>query len=671
MTSIREVPAPAADAREGFVAQSLRLLHYHRRSIWWITSRVLLVGVVWTAVCLGFFPKYVARAKMTLLPSGSEIGYAQARLEAWADSPAATLAQTQSEILLSRTLAEAVAQVWQEERTGDAKAPGIGDRLQRMLIAPIAGARSLLAVVNTGRWAMPDPFTALVQTIQARTRVENIPGSLVFQVRVEWDNAESAARLANLITERYVAQSLNTSQEEMRIAREFIDARIRETGLELLGIQRHIQAYRSEAGLYVPATDLQLALEELSGSVRDLHTTSIEGQQLDARIASLRAYQSPAALATIEADRAGLKTRQEAIGRVIREQSNRLDEMPGKEAGLLDLYRERTNRERALGTLQDRLLDTKIAEASQLGTARVIDAAVPPLLPEQPRLLRGAVGSLLLGLLLSGVFVLASESPRASIRSPSDLGAAVEGLLSVMPFAPETSATDDPDEAKTGRFAEFFRRMLHGPYGTVAHQRMVKRHTEGLLVQMVERGRGRVWLFLSANGGEGKTSVVRRLAHLATDAGRKVLLVDGHFARPRLQELLAPKKAPGLAELLTSATLPLADVTRAIDAGVDLIGASANGVSAAARWDTARVREDLRALAADYDLILIDGGALHRDPSTARLTPLADEVVCVVDATASRAGDLEVVRESLGARAAGLSVLSNKVQYKPDYQFAG
>lgn len=653
---------------DDLLKRSFRLLCYYRRRIWWIVSRVFVLTVLITALGLAFCPTYVARTKLTLLPTRSEIGFAAGRPETWGVSPAALLGQTHAESLLSRALAEDVARALQAENAANPNNGEMMGRIRRWLVAPVMGSfHRAVTLLNTGRWTKPDPFMSLVDGIRGRTRVQNLPGSFVFQVGVTWENPTMAARIANLMTERYVQMALRTGQAEMRTTREYIDARIEETGSELQALEKQIEEYRTGERLYASSTDLELGLQEMSRYLMDLNATRVNWEQLDARINALKSYQTPASLAAIEAERTGLKSRQAAVEKVIDEQMAKLDKLPAKEAGLLDLYRVRMSKERALTALQDRLLDTKVAEAAQLSAVRVIDTAIPPVYPERPLLLRNAASSVLVGLLFSLGFVLLAEARRAGLRSREDLGADAGALLGLVPAVAATTH-DDPDAEKGGKMAEFFRGIAHGRHGTVAHRRRVKRHLEHLFLRLADDGRAGVCLFTSLNGGEGKTFLLDQLARLAREAGRKVLLVDANLSQPALHLSFGKPLTAGLTELLLGHATAR-DVVVSVDESVDLICAGMVRVNGQARWDLAACKEQLNSLAAGYDMVLMDSAALRQDPAAGRLLPLAERVVCVFDATASARDDLHAVREFLRDATGPVHFILNKVLCRADFLF--
>ncbi|MEI6787183.1 MAG: hypothetical protein WCL49_01770 [bacterium] len=656
------------------IKSSYRLLIYHRQRIWWITTRILVVTIVITAFCLAFRPRYVARTTITILPTRSEIGYAS-QSGNWASSPATLLGKTYEETLSSLTLAQDVARTLLERDRAEYNNGGPLGHMRRQLVGPVFGFfNKVLALLNTGRWETQDPTVALGQAIQNRTDVKNLQGSYVYEIAVTWENPKIAATMANLIAERNVALTLKSNQEEMRTTREFIEKRIVETKSELTDVDKKIRDYRVSEKLYAAVTDLDLSLQEQSQYQRELTAIQINRAQLDTKIESLKAYQTPVALVAIESERAELKTREAAIQKAIDAQMAKLDKLPAKEAGLLDLYRTRLTTERAMAALQDRLLDTKVSEAAQLSSARVIDKAIVPLYPEGPLMLKNILAALIVGLLLSGGYILMMEAWRPGLRSREDLDTESDSLLGLVPFVTpndrDARGYGDPDlEKQGGGLPEFFRSLVFGRHGTVEHRRIAKRHLEHLLLRLTDgAGVPRSCMFVSLNGGEGKTYLIEQLVKLAKEAGRKILLIDANFGSPRLCQMFGSKPAPGLAEVLSCAA-EVKDVVVSVGPGVDMIGAGLMRINSQAKWAVESTRVAVAALAPAYDLILVDTGALRSDPSATRLLPLVTDVLCVMDAKKSRRPDAVEVRQRLDGAKVKIRFILNKKMYSGDNLF--
>jgi tyrosine-protein kinase Etk/Wzc len=638
----------------------LRLLAYHRGRVWWIISRLFIATVILTILGLAFNPKYVARTKLTLLPTRSEIGYAQARPEVMGLSPANALSQTHVEALLSRTLAEDVARDLKGRNGVLREKTGPLSKIRGYAIIPtVRAVNHVVTLANTGRWKRQDPVAVLAGRIRSHTKVQNVPGSFVFEIAVTWDEPSIAALIANLLTDRYMDITLDASREEMRRAREFIEARIGETEKTVAGVQKKITEYRASENVFSTSSDTDLGMEELSSYLRDLNATRVSWQQLDARMTAIKPYQTPAAVASIDAERTGLKSRQQALEKVIEEQINRLDKMPAKEAGLLDLYRERMIAERSLTGLQDRLLDTKVAEAAQLSTARVIDRAVPPDYPEAPLLLRNAAVSIVVGLLLSVGFVLVSEARRPGLRSPGDMGGESGALLGLVPCV----------SGREGFAGASWRMETNGLLKSSAarQNQAARRHVEHLVLRLAGDSSRQVCLFMALKGEESKSQLIARLADVAAEAGQKVLLIDASFNDPVLTRILGAKPAEGLAELLSGEHVQ-APVMSVRD-GVDLMGPGLRKLSVPAKWALGTAKQTIAALSGSYDLVFIDSAPLLADTSAVRLLPLADRVICAINADSAGRSDLQDLRNRLADHGGRIDFVLLNVRFAGDHMF--
>jgi tyrosine-protein kinase Etk/Wzc len=653
-------------SHDDLVKTTFRLLTYYRGRIWWITTRVFVLTVAITALGLVFVPKYVATTRLTLMPTRSEIGFAASHPEMWGMSPVAMLCQTHEETLMSRTLALDVARTLRADSSAELNNGGWAGHVRRSVIAPVKGFfRHVVSLLNTGRWETPDPLLSMAKRIQARTNVKNVSGSFVFEVSVNWENPKIAAKVANVMTERYVHMVVQTGQEEMRSTREYIEERIKETSGALAALDARIKDYRTSEKIYATSTDMDLGRQELSLYERDLNATRVNREQLDARINALKAYKTPAEMASVEADRVALKTRQEAVEKVIDEQTAQLDKLPAKEAGLLDLYRDRKIKERTLAEMEDRLMEAKVAEASQLSVARVIDPAIPPDYPTGPLMLLNGVVSIFVGLLLALGSVLLSEARRAGLRSREDLDSDESNMIGVIPSLAVSGSGGAKGPGK--RSPEGVFRTI--TYGHRDHLQTIEQHVAHLFARLTDGDSTRACLFVSLNGGEGKTFLIEQLAKVASGGGRKVLLVDGNLHKPTLHVTCDKPLTPGLKEMLSGAATARDAVVHVND-NLDLICAGVMNMSGQAKWRIDAVRQEFASLAAQYDLILIDSAALRSDTVTMRLLPLATEVVAVFNAMISRRSDLHEMRRLLQGAAGRMRIVLNRVLHRADHLFA-
>jgi len=185
----------------------------------------------------------------------------------------------------------------------------------------------------------------------------------------------------------------------------------------------------------------------------------------------------------------------------------------------------------------------------------------------------------------------------------------------------------------------------------------------------VENGRAsspRVILCVSADAGDGKSTLVGTLALAWGQAGRRVAVVEADFRRPVLSRLLDVGASPGLADVLTGSLTvgeamqevsllhPEAGMSSAAPAPVGaaatvvessgtvsvLVGATkvANPPALLARPTTVEL---LRALADDFDYVLIDAPSPLQVSDAMPLLGAVDGIVIVARVGHTRATSAE------------------------------
>jgi capsular exopolysaccharide synthesis family protein len=155
----------------------------------------------------------------------------------------------------------------------------------------------------------------------------------------------------------------------------------------------------------------------------------------------------------------------------------------------------------------------------------------------------------------------------------------------------------------------------------------------------------RILVVTSPGCGEGKTTLTSNLGAAFAATGRNVLLVDSDLRRPRLHTMFGLSSSPGLhefsQEIKADGTTPPPD--RFVrPTGIRNLSLMASGDCDAGQdslVQTMRFRETFAALRSHYDMILVDAPPLPWIPESRVLARLADGVVMVVRAGATRIED--------------------------------
>jgi capsular exopolysaccharide synthesis family protein len=231
---------------------------------------------------------------------------------------------------------------------------------------------------------------------------------------------------------------------------------------------------------------------------------------------------------------------------------------------------------------------------SDAGRVRLAQLALSPREPSfpQPEVVI-PLGALLVVALTVGMIFL-RELTDHRVKSASDLavlpGAQIIGII------PER--TEDPTRPRTAELV-----VRRHPQSVLAES---YRQAFASLTKSMDRAGHQSLLVVGGLPGAGTSTVSTNLAATWAASGRRVLVVDANFRRPRLAEALgAEQSAPGLGDVLAG-TASIDDAVFELDHGISLMpaGSPANRIYEALNT---RQFDSLQAELRDrFDLIIFD-----------------------------------------------------------------
>jgi succinoglycan biosynthesis transport protein ExoP len=258
--------------------------------------------------------------------------------------------------------------------------------------------------------------------------------------------------------------------------------------------------------------------------------------------------------------------------------------------------------------------DLSVAGVQQISAAKPTDAVLV-----SPKPKRNAIFGFLIGAFLAACAAYAASRFDRRLRSLSEVESALHAqILAALPSARQPIVSRDGWLAPANTLLEPLRRL----------------HTTLQLGDMLERDRDhapRVILFVSADAGDGKSTLIADLALVQRDAGERVAVVEADLRRPVLASMLDVGAAHGLAEVLAGA-LPVGaamqqvqppagsasgGVARPVDGAVAVAQARGTGALSVlvsgrevtnppALLASPAMAELLRSLAAEHDYVLVD-----------------------------------------------------------------
>jgi capsular exopolysaccharide synthesis family protein len=288
-------------------------------------------------------------------------------------------------------------------------------------------------------------------------------------------------------------------------------------------------------------------------------------------------------------------------------------------------------------------------------TARTFERAVPPASPTEPRPVLNVALGITLGLLAGLGLALVRNALDQSIKSRDQLHRAVDApVLATVP--------EDNDvrvhrltfrERPRGRVAEAFRQLR-------ANLQFVDLNDDHRMI-----------LVTGAGPGAGTTTTVCNLALALADAGKRVLVVEADFRRPRAADLFGVERTIGLTSVLARRM----DWMPAVHSWHDSLDVLPSGPlppnpsELLSQPTMVRLLADVRAR---YDAVIIDAPPLCAVSDASVLAPHVDGVVLVArwgKTTTTAAGDAAEALRTVSARLLGsvLTMLHGRGHVEDEY----
>jgi capsular exopolysaccharide synthesis family protein len=380
---------------------------------------------------------------------------------------------------------------------------------------------------------------------------------------------------------------------------------------------------------------------------------SAEGKRLASQLDTLRTQLKTAQLALVDTLRADFEAAQKQEGLL----AQALD---AQKAVIAELNQRAIDFEVLKRTVEsDRDLERRLKEqvdATSAGAApgaiALVERAHVPYHADRPRPFQNLGIGVLLGALAGLLLVFFEERLDDSLRTPAhserELGLPVLGCLPVvrmkrtngktMEIAPEVIAGEEPrcigTEAVRGLRSALFLAHPGGP-----PQRL---------------------LVTSPRPREGKTCVAANLAIVLAQMGRRVVLVDCDFRRPRLHRIFGHDSRVGATSFLTG-TVDLPPLVRPTDYGPSLLASGPLPSDPLALIDSAAMAALLDELSRGYDFVVIDAPPALGLPDVPLLARLVGGVLLVVRTVDTpRAAALAATDELRRVRANILGVVMNQ-----------
>ncbi|HVH12884.1 MAG TPA: polysaccharide biosynthesis tyrosine autokinase, partial [Longimicrobium sp.] len=321
----------------------------------------------------------------------------------------------------------------------------------------------------------------------------------------------------------------NLRRDRQALARIAGQAASGQIGFDALAVVPAVQQNPELMQLLAERTAKRAELRALQSRYTDEHPPV---RRLIDDLAAAEGTAIPRAVRQLESQIAG---REEELDGRISSASTELRQIPPRAIEEARLERRVEIAENLYATLRQRYEEARLAAVSSLPDVRELDAAAVPFSPEADRrsLIVLGFGAGALGLALLGV-LLADRVDRR-VRYPEQVTGRMG--LPILGAVPTTRGAFTATGKQAAQILEAFREL-----------RLSLAHAHGSAGPML-------LAVVSAESGDGKSTVAASLARAYAEQGHRTLLVDGDIRRGALHRLLGVRRSPGLTDVLAGRSL--------------------------------------------------------------------------------------------------------------------
>lgn len=279
----------------------------------------------------------------------------------------------------------------------------------------------------------------------------------------------------------------------------------------------------------------------------------------------------------------------------------------------------------------------------QTNNLSIVDRANVPDRSSWPKLSLNLALALILGMLLSALFVFLREQLFNAVRTPDEVRAATG--LSILGVVP---STDTPDQdIQNPKSAQ------SDAYGSVRTS----------LSLLSAEGVPSTMMFTSTQQGEGKSSACRAMALSLARLGRRVVIIDADLRRPNIHRLFGLTNRNGLSNVLSGQI----DATQAIrnsdNSKIDFIVAGDIPPNPTELMNSPQMTALLAELRARYDIVLVDSAPVLGLADAVVLSSLVEATVYVIE---SGRNPVRQLQASLSRLAQGGGAVAGAILVKFD-----
>jgi len=349
----------------------------------------------------------------------------------------------------------------------------------------------------------------------------------------------------------------------------------------------------------------------------------------------------------LEIEKGQLMAQSNMLDTQISEYETFFDDLPDNMIKLARLRRDLKINEQLYLTLASQSAETALWEQTQSGLARIVDTAILPSSPVEPKKKIIVIFGFIIGGIVSIGIIFIKEISKKEIDSVEKLRNKGYPILSVIPdlipYIKEHFDGKETIEVAGQKVSTSLVTLLD----SISPSAESYRRLQSNIMYSKPDDPYKIILTTSSNKSEGKTTLSANLAVAIAETGSRVLIVDCDFRRPRIHIVFGVPASPGLVDLLFDDKDLHHYIHTSVVENVFVLTAGNRPPNPAEINRSRKLRNLIAKLRYEFDYIIIDTPPYGIITDAAPLIKLADGVVLVAKFNHTKTGELDHTIDSL------------------------
>jgi len=355
-------------------------------------------------------------------------------------------------------------------------------------------------------------------------------------------------------------------------------------------------------------------------------------------------------LLTADATLSEMEVRTKEYKKLVDRYNDEINKLPQKQLEFARLERDRSVLAEMFAFMRQKLEEAQIAVASETGTVRVIDTAIPPINRTSPKRKRDLMLGLILGVGLGVGIIFLMEYLDNTIRSVDYLEKLNLTVLGVIPqvgsqYKKKTANGSKQSGKEDTDLGNGIKSMFTRPTGDKLKRHMVTREDpKSPISESYRMIRTNILysktddpiksiLVSSPGPGEGKTTTVTNLGITFANLGMKTILIDGDLRRPVVHRIFDLQRDPGLSHYLSGHTKDINSLIHDTDIeNLHVLPAGITPPNPSELLGSKKMTDLIIDLKKDWDMVLIDSPPITAVTDATMVSHEVDSLVLVIKA---------------------------------------